>query len=727
MKRVNITKLNVKLRREILLLCIMLISAVFVGCSSFGQEERSDPKPEETLESMEEPLTIFNDGTGYFLLNSFQKTHPEINIRLVNCLPNTDTGFDEFNMNEIIEQHGNPDLIIARDELSVYLSEMFKEGHIANLTDFCTSDSSIDIEDYFPETFEVFKEEGNLLALPLGISMDFMVTSESKYYNSAFSKLEDGYAGKELLNAMLEEVQKEKEEGEFFCEISMSLLRFLYYLDGITISDDGISIDEELFKMIYEYIYEEWKTKEKAMEYWDEQGISNNSSMGLFDPRRHEGKFTISTGFWDDAPALQISYAETAYQYYVEEGVKAIYIPTAEDGRKYQAMVKVWGSVSAECKHKELAYELLRLLMDEEINSFVSGVGSIPAGSGILNVNVYPINVENAVSLLERFESQIAKLTYGSQNAIILDRANVSLVEKEKHENMLRNISGLFCWTKELSEIDSIFEVYYAAGMSDYKKCYLDMINTLNTGEIIRYISNPDDLGSETEESFVVSEKEYDEITDVSDIKDKIRDVKIGETFFFGEVEQDNDLSNGAEAIEWIVLKKTDSSAFVISKKVLEWMTFSEYKDQITVDEVEVTVPLNCFIWDIECNQQRAWLTNELYANGFSEIEKEVIVLSHIETQGWEVSDPESTDYLYIPSKEEVEEYLSDIHLKQAEMTAYVAAKAEQKEGEYIRWSVRTEGPTQKYVMQVLESGKLSSTYCSFPNGVRPVMWLDIS
>ena len=111
---------------------------ICIGCSNIKNEKRTEREMLESLEALEEPLQVFYDGTGYFLLKSFVDSHPEINIRLVNCLPDTDNGFDEFDLNKTIEEYGEPDLIIARDELSVYLSEMFHEGHIADLTDFCS-------------------------------------------------------------------------------------------------------------------------------------------------------------------------------------------------------------------------------------------------------------------------------------------------------------------------------------------------------------------------------------------------------------------------------------------------------------------------------------------------------------------------------------------------------------------------------------------------------------
>ena len=139
--------------------------------------------------------------------------------------------------------------------------------------------------------------------------------------------------------------------------------------------------------------------------------------------------------------------------------------------------------------------------------------------------------------------------------------------------------------------------------------------------------------------------------------------------------------------------------------------------------------PQNFFTWRIDRNQQREWLEKYLYENGFTESEKAIIILTHNKTPGYKDNYDlqESDDFLYVPSKEDVEKYMPDISIRQAQMTAYVAEKAKKDTEEYVCWSLRTEGATPKYSMQILENGEFSSMYCSMPNGVRPVMWLDIS
>ena len=263
------------------------------------------------------------------------------------------------------------------------------------------------------------------------------------------------------------------------------------------------------------------------------------------------------------------------------------------------------------------------------------------------------------------------------------------------------------------------------------------MLNALNNKEDSKNYLDAESIESSKENnSNEITEKK--EVTegpkDVEALKEVIRDAEVGDAFFFGKMEQDNNWDNGAEPIEWIVLEKTANEAFVISRKVLEWLTFSQYDDTVKKYNekgivIGTTGTSNYFTWDIVRNQQRAWLSNELYVNGFTESEKALILLTSHETpsEGYATFEDEFDDYLYIPSQEEVEEHMLDVQLRTAEMTDYVAAKAKQETGEYIRWSLRSRATSLKSSMLIKEDGELGAMYTNVPTGVRPVMWLDIS
>ena len=59
-------------------------------------------------------------------------------------------------------------------------------------------------------------------------------------------------------------------------------------------------------------------------------------------------------------------------------------------------------------------------------------------------------------------------------------------------------------------------------------------------------------------------------------IDQRFETVKIGESVWFGKYEQDNDKTNGKEAIGWIVLDKQEDKVLVVSHYALDWKMFND-------------------------------------------------------------------------------------------------------------------------------------------------------
>ncbi|MCR5205671.1 MAG: DUF6273 domain-containing protein [Lachnospiraceae bacterium] len=95
--------------------------------------------------------------------------------------------------------------------------------------------------------------------------------------------------------------------------------------------------------------------------------------------------------------------------------------------------------------------------------------------------------------------------------------------------------------------------------------------------------------------------------------------VKEGDVIKFGAYEQDADLDNGMEPIEWIVLSKTKSQIFVVSKYVLDIVPYNyDY--------------LNDFMgttWE-KCTL-RKWLNENFYNTAFNAEEKKLIKSTTVE------------------------------------------------------------------------------------------------
>lgn len=83
-----------------------------------------------------------------------------------------------------------------------------------------------------------------------------------------------------------------------------------------------------------------------------------------------------------------------------------------------------------------------------------------------------------------------------------------------------------------------------------------------------------------------------------------------GDTFLFGVYEQDGNLDNGPEPIEWIVLRNKDGVLYAMSKYGLENKPYHDQRETVTWE--------NCSL--------RQWLNGSFYDNAFSTEEKTMIM-----------------------------------------------------------------------------------------------------
>jgi len=86
-------------------------------------------------------------------------------------------------------------------------------------------------------------------------------------------------------------------------------------------------------------------------------------------------------------------------------------------------------------------------------------------------------------------------------------------------------------------------------------------------------------------------------------------EAKCGDTFLFGEYEQDGNLENGPEPIEWIVLQNKLGKIYAMSKYGLDCKPYHHTKEAVTWE--------NCSL--------REWLNGEFYEITFTPDEKELI------------------------------------------------------------------------------------------------------
>ena len=195
--------------------------------------------------------------------------------------------------------------------------------------------------------------------------------------------------------------------------------------------------------------------------------------------------------------------------------------------------------------------------------------------------------------------------------------------------------------------------------------------------------------------------------------QDVLMNALVGGYISFGTYEQDGNLSNGAEDIEWLVLDIQDGKALVISKYVLGARTYNGSTENVT--------------W--ETCSLRGWLNNDFLNGAFTNGEKSLI----FET---DVSADKNPNYVTLPgnptrdkifllSITEAERYFSSDSNRTADCTQRAIAQ-----GCTGTWWLRSPGGERQRASYISIQGgvaKYGNLVGSEALGVRPAMWIDLN
>ena len=195
------------------------------------------------------------------------------------------------------------------------------------------------------------------------------------------------------------------------------------------------------------------------------------------------------------------------------------------------------------------------------------------------------------------------------------------------------------------------------------------------------------------------------------------KNISVGEIYTLGFYEQDNNIANGKDAIEWLVLDKQDNKILVVSKYSLDFKPY--HKEHIEVTWKDCTL--------------RGWLNDEFINNAFSADEIEMI-------QTVTVSDDENTnvsfinprddtkDKIFLLSTKEVEKYFTSDDERICHPTAY-ASKFDVISTSSSWWLRSLVANREFSVSSVSDDGHINDKYGLWntnPWYVRPAMWIEI-
>ena len=190
---------------------------------------------------------------------------------------------------------------------------------------------------------------------------------------------------------------------------------------------------------------------------------------------------------------------------------------------------------------------------------------------------------------------------------------------------------------------------------------------------------------------------------------EKKASITVGKTLTFGSYEQDDNLANGKEPIEWIVLEKQGEKAFVISKNVVTRHNYNDTWKSVT--------------W--ETCTLRSWLNDEFFNTAFSKKEQDAILTTKVDN-----SKEQGNSDWYSDGGKDTEDKIYLLSYKEA--CTYFKTDQERGCFDYQRrlamWLLRSPGSSQTVALVVGPVGQFISKW-SVSDGfgsIRPVLWVDL-
>ncbi len=245
--------------------------------------------------------------------------------------------------------------------------------------------------------------------------------------------------------------------------------------------------------------------------------------------------------------------------------------------------------------------------------------------------------------------------------------------------------------------------------------------------------------------------------------------VPVSEKLYLGTFEQDNKAET-ADPVEWIILAADEEKAFVLSKYILKtdsyfnpawikykycnwsgsiittyrssnnWypsasaMRFKTINGVVMVPKKDGTYISNDDLTKLY--HARSWCNDTFYNGAFSQEEKERILLTkneNNENPNYTSIDggPDTYDYVFFLSYDELVKYLPDINARKTANTA--VAQAQLGSGKPVYWWLRTRGGTHVNAACVYASGGsdgkvwMSGSDVGHDTlGYRPAMWITV-
>lgn len=198
-----------------------------------------------------------------------------------------------------------------------------------------------------------------------------------------------------------------------------------------------------------------------------------------------------------------------------------------------------------------------------------------------------------------------------------------------------------------------------------------------------------------------------------------IEKANIGDFVQFGQYEQDNDISNGKEKIEWIVLDKKDSRALLISRYILDCK--AHYANDTYTGQMEK--------WSKSLI--RTWLNSQFYNQAFSSDEQSYITTTRIN----DIESGNVSDKIFLLSSSEISTLFLTANERKTTATAFAKAQGVDTNWWWTRSkpSSGTDTALKLRFVFVSPNGTLDTNAYSGciggyeELGIRPALWISLN
>ncbi len=290
----------------------------------------------------------------------------------------------------------------------------------------------------------------------------------------------------------------------------------------------------------------------------------------------------------------------------------------------------------------------------------------------------------------DRAISLIESGNYDEAYALYEELGNTEAIESNKYDRAVSlieagNYEEAYALYEELGDEEAI-----SANMYDRAVACID------SGEYGEAVNLLTDLNYGDSESLLVSASQLW-------YEDGFSNPQVGSHVMFGSYEQDNDLSNGSEPIEWMILDVEDGRMLLLSMYALDCQPFDDNRDTVRWN--------NCSL--------RGWLNDDFYNNAFITDEQSIIQTTSIRT-----GSVETQDRVFIMSNNELESTLSN---NACQATDYCMAQGALVRGNsYCQWWDRSIGCGRvRYRTNLSANMQLTSADNNII-AVRPAIWVSI-